>query len=284
MPQYFKKGPLTKEDKEFILTHLDRDDEWLADKLFRETKIIKSFRNKESARQIQKEQTKKTVSEEDGYLQKLHKWPNWKSIKIAYTPDELFIVEYHWTKLHAQFRGDTTHSEDIMILKFCELEILMDRNKRDRITFTKEVERIETEIQAEAMKKAAGDPYNYDYVRQLENQIVGLKSSGNASSREYNSLFDQQMQLMEELKATRNQRLEKIIDGKQTFSGWLKLLTDIEYRTRQSREMELFKKAMEREQTRLSEYHEYEDGEIDQPLITPETLKEDNVESTNTGD
>ena len=39
--------------------------------------------------------------------------------------------------------------------------------------------------------------------------------------------------------------------------------------------MEKMRLAMEKEKGRLSDYHKYEDGLIDQPFLTPETVKDD---------
>ena len=39
-------------------------------------------------------------------------------------------------------------------------------------------------------------------------------------------------------------------------------------------EMEKMKLAMENEKARLSVYHKYEDGTIDQPFLTPDTVKD----------
>ena len=39
--------------------------------------------------------------------------------------------------------------------------------------------------------------------------------------------------------------------------------------------MEKMRLAMENEKKRLSEFHKYEDGEVDQPILTSETLISD---------
>ena len=41
------------------------------------------------------------------------------------------------------------------------------------------------------------------------------------------------------------------------------------------RDIEKMRLSAEQEKTRLSEYHQYEDGGIDQPFLTPETAKND---------
>ena len=37
--------------------------------------------------------------------------------------------------------------------------------------------------------------------------------------------------------------------------------------------MEKMKLAMKKEEERLAEYHQYEDGTVDQPFLTPDTVK-----------
>ena len=39
-------------------------------------------------------------------------------------------------------------------------------------------------------------------------------------------------------------------------------------------EMEKMKLAMLKEKERLGSYHKYEDGQVDQPFLTPDTVKE----------
>lgn len=284
MPKFYKKGPLTKEEKQIILENIHQEDSWLAEKLFREPKTIAKYKKEKITKDIQKEKEAHLVSESESYLQKLHNWPNWKTIRSSYTAEEIEVLEHHWIQLHSQFKGDTTHAEDMMILKLADLEIIMERNKQQRASSLLEITRMEKEAVEETMRMSSGGTKDRATLTFIENNITGLRAMGTALSKEYADWFNQHMKLMQELKATRNQRLDKIVDGKQTFAGWLKMLTDIEYRTKQSREMELFRKAMDRETARLSEYHKYEDGEVDQPLLTPDTIiKEETVENPDTG-
>ena len=39
-------------------------------------------------------------------------------------------------------------------------------------------------------------------------------------------------------------------------------------------EMEKMRMAMEKERDRLANLHQYEDGQIDQPFLTPDTVKD----------
>jgi hypothetical protein len=79
--------------------------------------------------------------------------------------------------------------------------------------------------------------------------------------------------MLKDLKGTREQRIKAIEDSKQTFASLVKqIATDGDFRTRIGLDMEKMRLAAEKEKERLSEYHEYEDGTVDQPFLTPETL------------
>ena len=64
--------------------------------------------------------------------------------------------------------------------------------------------------------------------------------------------------------------------AKQTFIGGVRnLMSNPEARREMGIEMEKMRHATNTEADRLSEYHKYEDGTIDQPFLTPDSVKED---------
>jgi hypothetical protein len=82
--------------------------------------------------------------------------------------------------------------------------------------------------------------------------------------------------MLKDLKATREQRVKRLEDSKQTFIGWVRnLMTNPEARREIGTSMEKMRLAMIKEGERLSEYHKYEDGSIDQPFLTPDSVKDD---------
>jgi hypothetical protein len=79
--------------------------------------------------------------------------------------------------------------------------------------------------------------------------------------------------MLKDLKGTREQRIKQIEDSKQTFASLVKhIATDEAFRNKIGIDMEKMRLAMQNEKERLSEYHNYEDGTVDQPFLTPETL------------
>ena len=81
--------------------------------------------------------------------------------------------------------------------------------------------------------------------------------------------------MLKEMKGTREQRIKRLEDSKQTFTGWVAHLMQNPAVTQQyGMEMEKMRLAMENEKKRLSVFHKYEDGQVDQPFLTPDTVKD----------
>ena len=124
-----------------------------------------------------------------------------------------------------------------------------------------------------AEKAVDRDQRDTDYIMQLERQIAVMRSSQETLSKDYKDLQTRITASLKDLKGTREQRIKQIEDSKQTFASIVKLIaTDEKYRTKLGIEMEKMRLATEKEKERLSEYHTYEDGVVDQPFLTPETL------------
>jgi len=81
--------------------------------------------------------------------------------------------------------------------------------------------------------------------------------------------------MLREMKGTREQRIKRLEDSKQSFTSWVAhLMQDPETMKKYGIEMEKMRLAMKKEEERLSAFHKYEDGQIDQPFLTPDTIKE----------
>ena len=77
------------------------------------------------------------------------------------------------------------------------------------------------------------------------------------------------------MKATREQRVKRLEDSKQNFTSWMSyLVANPEVTSSYGMEMEKMRLAMEKEKERLAEYHKYTDEMVDQPFLTPDTVKD----------
>jgi len=163
----------------------------------------------------------------------------------------------------------------MQIIDTIKLEILMNRILRSQQENQNEIVALERIIREE--KSVDKDQRDMDLIISMERQVAMLRASGETLSKDYKDLQARKATMLKDLKGTREQRIKAIEDSKQTFASLVKqIATDPSYRTKIGVEMEKMRLAIDSEKERLSEYFKYEDGIVDQPLLTPETLiKED---------
>ena len=107
----------------------------------------------------------------------------------------------------------------------------------------------------------------------MERQVAVYKASLETLSKDYKDLQDRKARMLKDLKGTRDQRVKAIEDSKETFGALVKqIATDHDFRRKIGIEMEKMRMAMEKERERLADYHQYEDGIVDRPFLTSETV------------
>ena len=110
----------------------------------------------------------------------------------------------------------------------------------------------------------------------METQLSFARNSLANYTNEYTKLLAEQQKISKDLKATREQRIKRIEDGKSSWTGLIRMLEDEQIREKEGREMEILAMATDKIKNQLSEYHQYQDGIVDRPFLTPETIGKDN--------
>jgi hypothetical protein len=199
--------------------------------------------------------------------------PYYKELHSQFSAEELEMFEFHFKKMWSQFKDDVVHTEEMQIIDTIKLEILMNRILCSQQNNQREIEA--TEGLAREEKSRDKDQRDMDLIINLERQVAMLRASQETLSKDYKDLQARKATMLKDLKGTREQRIKAIEDSKQTFASLVKkIATDPQYRTKIGIEMEKMRLAMEKEKERLSEYTQYDDGQIDQPFLTSETIKE----------
>ncbi|MCW4042006.1 MAG: hypothetical protein NWE83_14800 [Candidatus Bathyarchaeota archaeon] len=265
-----KKGRFSNEEMDFIeqncevLSHeaiaktLDRDPDSIRDWIAKKVGITAS-QKKEAA-----------VANE------LKTKPYYKELLNQFSQEELEMFQFHFKKMWSQFKDDVFHTEEMQIIDTIKLEVLMNRILRSQHENQQEIALTERLIQNE--KSRDRDQRDVDYLMNLERQVAVLRASQETLSKDYKDLQGRKATMLKDLKGTREQRIKAIEDSKETFASFVKeLATNEDFRTKIGIEMEKMRLATEVEKERISEYTLYEDGTVDQPFLTPETLikKED---------
>lgn len=257
-----KKGRLSKEEIRFIsasLDHMTIDD--IAKKLDRDIESIEAF---------VKRKLKKGLSIEEEVAFELEDRPYWKELESQFTLDELELFKYHWTRIIAQFKDDVFPTEELQVVDVIKLEILMNRCLKSNKDNISEMSVIEKLIRDE--RAVDKDQRDQDYIMNMERQMAALRASQESLNRDYRELQSKKAAILREMKGTREQRIKRLEDSKQSFTSWIaSLMQDPEKLKKYGIEMEKMRLAMEKEKERLSSFHKYEDGGVDQPFLTPDT-------------
>jgi len=263
-----KKGRFTKTEQEFIKdNHREMSNLDIATHLDRDPVSVQSY--------IKEKIGNATLDDREiEALHDLKSRPFWKDLEKQFSEEELQSLLYHWSRIITQFRDDVLPTEELQIIDAIKLEILMNRALIGQQTNMSSIREYEELVTIEKGKDL--ETQDKDHIYNLERQVAVCRAAQDSLTREYKDLQTKKASMLKDLKATREQRIKRLEDSKQTFIGWVRnLMTNPEVRREMGTNMEKMRLAMEVEKERLSEYHKYEDGNIDQPFLTPDSTKED---------
>jgi hypothetical protein len=133
-----------------------------------------------------------------------------------------------------------------------------------------------TQMLIDVEKQMDHQDQDRDYISSLERQVAMFRAAQETLSKDYKDLQARKATMLKDLKGTREQRIKAIEDSKLTFASLVKkIASDPNFRTNIGLEMEKMRLATEAEKERLSEYIKYEDGQVDQPFLSSDTVKGD---------
>jgi len=266
-----KRGQLGLEEQEFIRDNIDSlSIEQIAEALNRTVKPVQRYvtESKIGIKSKDEEETDKTLR------RKLHAKTFWVEIEKQFdkSTGELQYFEDTWIGLVKQFREDVLPAEELQIKQFITIDILINRSMKERKRHIADTEKLQEEVDREY--KLPEDLRDGPKLANLETQLSFARNSIANYTNEYTKLLNEQQKISKDLKATREQRIKRIEDGKSSWIGLIRMLEDEEIREKEGREMEIMNMSVEQQIKKLSEYHEYQDGEVDTPLLTPETVQD----------
>jgi hypothetical protein len=205
---------------------------------------------------------------------KLHTKTFWSEITRQFDSDngELEYFEDTWIGLIQQFREDVLPAEELQIKQFITIDILINRSMKERKRHIAETDKLQQLVDKEYEKPE--DQRDIPRLANLETQLSFARNSIANYTNEYTKLLNEQQKISKDLKATREQRIKRIEDGKSSWIGLIRMLEDEGIREKEGREMEILSLATENNKKKLEEYHQYQDGIIDQPFLTPDSVQQ----------
>ena len=230
-----KRGQLSLEEELFIKDHVSSSSpEIIAASLNRNVSPITRYIVE--AKLLVDESEKK---QDEILKQKLYSKTFWNEIKRQFDEDsgELDYFENTWVNLIKQFREDVLPAEELQLKQFITIDILINRSMKERKRHISETEKLQKEVDKEYDKPE--DSRDTPRLINLETQLSFARNSISSYTNEYTKLLGEQQKISKDLKATREQRIKRIEDGKSSWVGLIRMLEDEILREREGREIEI---------------------------------------------
>lgn len=200
----------------------------------------------------------------------------WREITKQITVEEQSLFLHHWREILSQFNNDVAHTERLQIIDIVRIEILIGRVLTRINDYNNTISSFQLLHNDEMNKDITmrNGTNLVEYQKRITDSMLAI----GALNKELAELHQKKSAILKDIKGTREQRVKRIEESKENFNGLVAAILDSpELRQKWGRYMEKFRIAKEVQYQKLSEYHTYADGQVDQPLLSSDTLKEDNV-------
>jgi len=202
--------------------------------------------------------------------------PEWRQFCKQFTFDELEEFKHQYVQIMSQMKDDVMATEELQVFQVITLKIEIDRTLATQKMALDDMNEAHADIVKlrQEYKKTGSQQVREDLLL-AETRYNEAKLTNKECAEQYKLYSDKQDRMFSALKATREQRVKTLENSRQSMVGWLKLLLDEETRTQLGNEMEMMKIASQKERERLSKDHVYADGTTDKPLLSAETIVND---------
>jgi hypothetical protein len=265
-----KRGQLSLDEEKFITENIQTlSIEQIANSLNRTEAPIKRYIDENQLYALEEK------NDNDILIRKLHSKSFWYEIERQFDEEsgELQYFENTWIGLIKQFREDVLPAEELQIKQFITIDILINRSMKERKRHISETEKLQKQVDAEYDKPE--DQRDIPKLANLETQLSFARNSISSYTNEYTKLLNEQQKISKDLKATREQRIKRIEDGKSSWVGLIRMLEDEEIREKEGKEMAILDMATEKFKKNLEEYHNYADKKVDIPFLNEHSAKND---------
>lgn len=265
MPIERKRGALSDDDMKFIRTNYQTMPiEEMAKLLNRNTAPIRRYVAKVSKGFIKKKEERKD------YIAILRAKHYWSELKKQLLDNEVAFFEQEWSSYLQQF-PDTVHTDEIMIADTIMLTIQINRCLEDKRRMLSEMDSIQHFIDDEL--KLPEEQRDRDALSNWHTQMNAVRISLANLDKRYLDIQQRKDAKFSHLKATRDQRLERVQNSTKNFFELVKMLDDRAERLRQNRAESLILDAAAETKKQLMSQRKYADGQVDSPLLSSDTIE-----------
>lgn len=206
----------------------------------------------------------------------------WLNLKEEFSGEEIGFFEEQYVALMEQFKGDVLATEETQVFQVIKYQILMSRNLRSRKEAIGDITAAmkEQDKLSEMVMRGTATDEDRNRLLQIEQHIVSIKAAETSRTTEYVKLQERHDKLMENLKATRNQRIDKVANGNISFLEVIKELEKKDVQDREARMMTLTKIATQEQEKRFYQELKYDDDTFDRPILSADSMKYQDEEET----
>lgn len=268
-----KRGALSTEDMAFIRKNVNvMDPAAMAAAINRNvTPVIRYIQRNRIGQTYEEIKGQEEKSEQQIY-KSLKGKTFYKNLKDQLTVPELDYFADHWVALVLQFNGDLAPSEEMELKELLILEILKNREAAAEYNRMMLIEELSAQIKEETKKPIK--ERDRELLTELRRQRTDVEVASASYIKNFQTLCDRADKMRKALHASRQDRVKHLENAKVDFVSFLKLLEEHGEKLRVGREMEIIRKAKEKEQRRLSNLHAFSDGKVDRPILNEETVFE----------
>lgn len=259
-----RSGPWAEDEKMFIADNCQyMDFAQIAEKLGRRPDTVKKYIRDVLGKPV-------TSSIELSAEYSIKRSPIWNELRGQFSQDELKMFVYYWGRIINQFKDDVLPTEEMQIIDYIRIEILISRlltqqqkNMEEILEFEKNIKEEKDSGCADMMK-----------IQMLGDQMNMRRAAQQSISKDHKDLVQQKTSILDKMKGTREARIKMLEGSKETILGWCKqVLTDQSLRHRLGIQMEKMRLAMKAEEERLGKMHTYVDQTKDIPLLTTDNVE-----------
>ena len=259
-----KRGKLSNEEMRYIEQNcFDLSLQEMADHLNRSIDPVRKYIDKKNLKA-------RDLTDDEHLLSTLRARYYHAELSKQMSEHEIRFFEQNWIDFFKQFNEDVTHTEEMQILEVIRTEVLINRSMEDRQEIMENIETLNGLIDQEMSKPK--DMQDTQALAMFQTQLGAMIGSKSSYINEHEKLLTKKERYLKDLKGTREQRKRVADDAKTNFSMWMRQLDELETREEEGFDMAVQAIAADKARKRLSEFHEYEDGEVDQPLLNSETV------------
>lgn len=213
-------------------------------------------------------------------IQRFKNSREWLQFNEEFSKEEMDMFLYEYCKLMTDFGEDEIKKfEENQLYMSIRYWILIHRNMVDRKKTTVELEELENLIKKIVKNGVDAPEFNGDHdkywstVNMLEEKRRGLNASQIAKTTEHRSLTEKHQKFMEDLKVTRNQRIDRFEQKRNVnFLDVIKELENEDNRRATGLQMELVKQAMNKQEKEWGKITRFHDNELDRMVLDSDTI------------